>query len=1073
MGKKILATSLVWFLLILMAASPGGADDIEGGQENGGEVVLNPGYIQGTVSLGDTSQNTVEVDHVEIYANSYDSDGKKLHSEMEMEDTGEYHLVVHVPDEIIEQGGTQEYTVSCKVYYSSHDQYFYFRSHTVNVPFKQPAQTVNFAVNPGFISGTVRTDSCDIREGWIKARVGNSSDANYVYTRIEFGENGRFHFPVQPGQDIKVEGECTLTNDWTHELTETTINVGQGQAVDPGWEVDCEDVCAGALTGFAQLKCLGNNTIDRIYIDLEGSSDKDIRPEADGTYRAETLQPGNYSIEMRAYLNNWDDRFYFHSYQRQFEIFCGNNNKSIVNEAAFLNGALSFGASTVANFGNNQDASLLSPTSGRICASGILEEGKTSPEYKSGYSRDYINCDNGEFDLIVSEGDWRIGYIEIEFCHEALKPLCGNQRYIDSEMRLYDYSQSQHYAPTTLSPGQNLNGYDFELESGAATFKFYINGDEVMESPALNALCYKRDDDGQLKKKIYLDAAGITNDAGTEGQATLIGPPGTYTVEATAIVNGTETTFGEKSIQIVAGTCQTFEFGAPELHIDTPESGAHVCCGQLKITGKATDSKGISQIYVNDERIAFQSAGNPQDPNEVKFHATLTIFEGQNCVKTEVVNTQGKSFIDNRLVYGYRAGVFTVDETGIVKVDYLYDGGAYEGELGIFSLSHMEELEPGSNEFLVEAARRAISNQDGLGHIVLKDADEGARFNEVLGARFEGQKGHYNEGSYLGVKTFNMNPGDSIAAVLIPGDEFQAFLQAPSTSNSRIRPIFSLADSNPKNNLHYGQIAGIPAEGMEADLVNAFVFEDMPANESDKDYNDVVVQIKGVTVCSPTLDGLIAEGMMPAESDWRNIDNPLMPHLAVPEPDPETPWMTITLKSPADLLVYDPEGRVIGKDGGEIPGASFKWDKNGHQVVTLPALDAGEYTIVLRAIGDGGLCHLEVQGYEGDTMVMSQETPLTIRPHEVLKTTVDAASFVDYGEIYFDPPQMSQADGRTLRFDYDGDGNIDEDDIAHVSERWGVCEGDAQYDPFYDLDENGCIDFYDVTAVANAYYIGQ
>ncbi len=40
-------------------------------------------------------------------------------------------------------------------------------------------------------------------------------------------------------------------------------------------------------------------------------------------------------------------------------------------------------------------------------------------------------------------------------------------------------------------------------------------------------------------------------------------------------------------------------------------------------------------------------------------------------------------------------GVFTVDSTGEFTIDFLFDAGGYESELGIFSLTGMESLEPG------------------------------------------------------------------------------------------------------------------------------------------------------------------------------------------------------------------------------------------------------------------------------------------------------------------------------------------------------------------------------------------
>ena len=56
-------------------------------------------------------------------------------------------------------------------------------------------------------------------------------------------------------------------------------------------------------------------------------------------------------------------------------------------------------------------------------------------------------------------------------------------------------------------------------------------------------------------------------------------------------------------------------------------------------------------------------------------------------------------------------GTFLVENAdGQVKFDYQFDGGYYEGELGIFSLSGMEALTRGSPEFIAEAARRVLTN---------------------------------------------------------------------------------------------------------------------------------------------------------------------------------------------------------------------------------------------------------------------------------------------------------------------------------------------------------------------------
>jgi len=75
----------------------------------------------------------------------------------------------------------------------------------------------------------------------------------------------------------------------------------------------------------------------------------------------------------------------------------------------------------------------------------------------------------------------------------------------------------------------------------------------------------------------------------------------------------------------------------------------------------------------------------------------------------------------------FTGGVFRVGKSGTVQTDWLYDGGMYQGELAFFSLSGMEDLTPGSEEFIKEAARRGLSNSEE-GHLVISDPSEGARF---------------------------------------------------------------------------------------------------------------------------------------------------------------------------------------------------------------------------------------------------------------------------------------------------------------------------------------------------------
>ena len=125
----------------------------------------------------------------------------------------------------------------------------------------------------------------------------------------------------------------------------------------------------------------------------------------------------------------------------------------------------------------------------------------------------------------------------------------------------------------------------------------------------------------------------------------------------------------------------------------------------------------------------------------------------------------------------FDSGVFTVGDTGEVTIDFLYDGGGYEGELAIFSLDGMGELEPGSEEFIRVAVERALSDSE-LGHVVISDATEGARFSGELG------EADRNFGDYSGLKTVQIRAGDKFAVMLIPDGTVEEVEQVLSNGES-------------------------------------------------------------------------------------------------------------------------------------------------------------------------------------------------------------------------------------------------------------------------------------------------
>ena len=200
------------------------------------------------------------------------------------------------------------------------------------------------------------------------------------------------------------------------------------------------------------------------------------------------------------------------------------------------------------------------------------------------------------------------------------------------------------------------------------------------------------------------------------------------------------------------------------------------------------------------------------------------------------------------------SGKFLVDSKGQVGIDFVFDGGLFQGELAIVSLKGMEKFLPGSEEFIKEVASRALSNS-AKGHVVINDLIEGAKFTGNL------LESNSNEGTYLGVKTFAMTPGEEFGVMLVPNGTVQEVLNNPAIGGSK-RPLFSMATANPNQAFQVGQIADVTGDG------NTFAIEDMRVDlGSDRDYNDFVFQVRGAKGNAVHLNDVIN-----ADKDWRKTD---------------------------------------------------------------------------------------------------------------------------------------------------------------------------------------------------------
>jgi hypothetical protein len=86
---------------------------------------------------------------------------------------------------------------------------------------------------------------------------------------------------------------------------------------------------------------------------------------------------------------------------------------------------------------------------------------------------------------------------------------------------------------------------------------------------------------------------------------------------------------------------------------------------------------------------------------------------------------------------------------------------------------------------------------------------------------------------------------------------------------------------------------------------------------------------------------------------------------------PEDMAMSVVLASPADLVLYDSQGRECREAYCEdIPGATFERSASGTQTIYLPQVTPGQYRLLF--IGtENGICHLSVNWHSNGDLINS------------------------------------------------------------------------------------------------------
>ncbi len=312
-----------------------------------------------------------------------------------------------------------------------------------------------------------------------------------------------------------------------------------------------------------------------------------------------------------------------------------------------------------------------------------------------------------------------------------------------------------------------------------------------------------------------------------------------------------------------------------------------------------------NSLYLQDPlSLEISNLRNSNGLNAESYRATSSF---QSASSLENLSPISSSPVAVSSQLPFTSGIFTVGSTGQVGVDYLFDGGIYQGELAIFSLQGLESLGLDTPEFIKEVGRRALSDST-LGHVVISDQIDGARFSGALP-----WEGDFNAGDYLGVRTFAMRPGDTFGVMLVADGTVQQVFETPTVEGA-LHPLFSLVGANPNGAFQFGQIADVDGNG------HTFTMEDLRLDgESDRDYNDIIFQVRGATGSAVKLDSVID-----TNHDWRKTDlgQDLMRFIQPPKNQPLIGLIDTGVSPNPDLDLYNihfgPGSDYVAGDGNPI-----------------------------------------------------------------------------------------------------------------------------------------------------------
>jgi hypothetical protein len=564
-------------------------------------VILNPGTLSGSVSIAGrqvTSITVDAIDTVKLYS------ATRTISVPDGADSIDYVLTVE---------GGRDYYVVARARVSAAD--YIYALFPVTGPVTVPVGgdvPLDLSMNPAIISGTISTGSNmnTIESYSIYAYVtvpefGSSYSSYASASNLNTpGDTGRdYTLLMAPGVEYYLQAYIYIDGMQYYFYDSGVTAPAAGVTSDRDYTID---VTAARVSGTALL--LG---LDVTSASVYGTASS---PSRNSTFWIPDLSTGLYTLDVDAGAWRLSPYFYFRlpgdlsgltgylrvPYSTAMNINAGDQLTGVdfIVNPGFIPGTLNlWGANT-----NFMSAYVEAYASG------------------SGYALSYVAPGTGEFLMVCSPGDWRTGYYQYLYFDYPDDP--------DSALYSFVYQSNSSTDVQTVLAGQTTPSLDLTFGTITVRRYFYVAGGGTLSRPYIRAIRH------EAPQSLAYGYGSLSPT--TEGQAmvTLL-LPGTYTIEAFAYVDGSNTEFGSVDVTVDEGDVVVIGGSdRPTVQLTNPTNEETVCGKKVTVEGTITDDYGIASITINGEDVAFDPSEDP-----VHFSHEVILNLGENVITIVVSDT--------------------------------------------------------------------------------------------------------------------------------------------------------------------------------------------------------------------------------------------------------------------------------------------------------------------------------------------------------------------------------------------------------------------------------------------------